>query len=368
MSVASTATSGAAVADGSAAGESFLELDHCPGPDICRDCFWWQGNGGRCGGCERGYHGRCLKRTCHLECYSCSGGKLAYTPGCCGRAVTRWPVWRDRLREILERPLPSYSPPPVRIRCRLIPVIYGQKSTRGIADAFPRIDAWAVPIHKVASRQGRFRSRDLKDYLGIPADRKLILSTCAPDDYQEMLWNRRQEPDFREHGFDYWFPAHFSIYDSDSRLYQFLSARRQQIHALATGSRFVWFRQGETVPLDFMEPIRGAGSVLISTQETEARRSLAMVAEEVRAADGWFPARSAFFFVGGRRGLEVSPGRRTYEVNSRWLMLGLRGRDLRNRPVPEMARREVLTANLREVVSRLRPSYYRKDTNQEPRR
>jgi len=216
-----------------------------------------------------------------------------------------------------------------------------------IPEQFPQIDAWATPIHKVATRKGEFRSCDLKDYLGLPGDRKLILSTCAPDDFQEMLWARGPDLAYRDHGIDYWFPAHFSIYDDDSKLYQFLSAKRQQIHAVWTQSQFVWFRLGANIPVEFLQPIRRAGAVLISTQQMFSRRSREIVSREARIADEWFLPETAFFQIGDACQLPFSENRSWYQINSRWLLLGLKGRDLDNRPATEMSRRDLLMRNLK---------------------
>jgi hypothetical protein len=142
-----------------------------------------------------------------------------------------------------------------------------------IPEKFPGIDAWVTPIHKVAGKSGKFHSQDLKDYLGIPDDRKLILSTCAPDDYQEMLWKEVKQIDYKKYNIDYWFPGHFSVYDNDSKLYQFASAKRQQAHAVLSGSQFVWFRLGENIPEEFLEPIRNATSVLISTGQMYSKHN-----------------------------------------------------------------------------------------------
>lgn len=275
--------------------------------------------------------------------------------GCCGRMLKLAPESADRIRRILARKVPQHAPKPLPIRCELIPVIYAQNRKHRIPELFPTIDAWAAPIHKLADRKGRFRSEDLKDYLGLPSGRKLILSTCAPDDYQEALWGLGPKMRFREHGIDYWFPGHFSVYDDDGRLYQFLSAKRQQIHAVETGSQFAWFLLGNGIPLEFLEPIRNAGSALFSSQQTFRRRYLAEVHEEIRIADGWFPKRTAFFIVGGNAKLPVSADRRCYRINSRWQILALKGRDMANRRVTDLSRAELLASNLKEVLCKVNP-------------
>ena len=341
--------------------ETLLKLRECPGRELCAKCFWWVENGGQCSGCDDDYQQRCLKRVCNYDCYECSGGIKARTPGCCGRTVVLQRSWRDRFKEILGYPVADYAPAPLEIQCRLIPVLYPQIKKFGIPEQFTQVDAWAVPIHKVINRNGQFKSSDLKDYLGLPADRKLLLVTCTPDDYQEMLWEKGPQIEYREHGIDYWFPGHFSIYDDDGKLYQFFSAKRQQIHAIWTGSQFVWFRLGENIPKEFLNPIRNAPSVLISTNGMKPKRNKAILFNELAIADRWFPPETAFFVVGSPRWLSLSDKRKCFEINTNWIMRALRGRDLAGKPkfakgvkfsTEEKFRKmcELLTNNLNEAL------------------
>jgi len=341
--------------------EALPKLRECPGKELCAECFWWVDNGGQCQGCDDDYQQRCVKRVCGYNCYVCSGGRKAHTPGCCGRTLVLWQSWRDRLKNVLDYPVAAYAPAPLEIKCRLIPVIYPEVTKFGIPEQFPQIDAWAVPIHKVAGRKGRFYSKDLKYYLGLPPDKKLILVTCAPDDYQETLWDNGAQMKYKEHGIDYWFPGHFSIYDDDSKLYQFISAKRQQIHAIQTKSQFVWFRLGENIPVEFLNPVRSAPSVLISTNQMYTKRNIDILLNEVAIADSWFPPKTSFFIIGNPRRLGLSDKRKCFEINTNWLMRALRGRDLAGKPQfakgvkfskEEKFRKmfELLTNNLSEAV------------------
>ncbi|MGV7224932.1 MAG: hypothetical protein ACQ9MH_25875 [Nitrospinales bacterium] len=327
-------------------------LRECPNQMLCSECPCLTQNGGYCHGCD-GYQVRCLKRLCvFTSCGTCSGGRHATVAGCCGRAPESW---RKQLYRLLDYPVRDYFPPPLKINCRLIPVIYAQIKKYKIPDQFPKIDAWAAPIHKIANKKGEFRSHDLKDYLGIPSDRKLILSTCAPDDYQEMLWGKSAQMNYKSYGIDYWFPAHFSIYDNDSKLYQFISAKRQQLHAIWTESQFVWFRLGDNIPIQFLLPIRNAPSVLISTSQMYSKRSRTILQNEVKVADSWFPYQTAFFITGGYKNLPVSNRRTCFEFNSSWLMRGLKGYDMERKKVKkeEMDTKELLTHNLRKIYEKV---------------
>ena len=332
-----------------------LKLRECPGESLCSECFWMVQNGGQCQGCDDDYQERCLKQVCNYDCYDCSGGGRAITPGCCGRTVVLWPSWRERFKEILEYPLADYSPTPLDIKCRLIPVLYPEVRKYKIPEQFPQIDAWAATIRRVANRKGQFHSHDLKDYLGLPPDRKLILDTCAPDDYQEALWEKGPQMKYEEHGIDYWFPGHFSIYDDDNKLYQFISAKRQQIHAVWTRSQFVWFRLGENIPVKFLSPMRHTPSVLISTSNMYSGRNKAILLKEVKIADLWFPTETSFFIVGSRWRFDVSNSRKCFYINTSWLVRARKGRDISDKLQLDKNDKliptgERLTNNLREAL------------------
>lgn len=326
------------------------KLTECPGKELCAECFWWVDNGGQCSGCDDDYQQRCLKRVCDYDCDYCSGGRKARTPGCCGRTVVLWHSWHDRLKEILEYPIADYAPAPLEINCRLIPVIYPEVKKFGIPEQFPQIDAWAVPSHKVTDRKGQFKAGDLKVYLGLPGDKKLILVTCAPDDYQEMLWEKGPQMEYKKHGIDYWFPGHFSIYDDDSKLYQFISAKRHQIHAALTKSQFVWFRLGENIPVEFLNPIRKAPSVLFSTNQMYTKRNSDILLKEGESADRWFPPETSFFIVGSPQWLRLSNKRTCFEINTNWLMRAIKGRNLAGQKESALTRGELLAHNLNEAL------------------
>lgn len=249
---------------------------------------------------------------------------MARTIGCCGHAPAKW---RESWHDLLRAPLTfrAYRPKPLDIKFPLIPVIH-RMVDRCIPQSpeFDEIDAWAVPVSKVASVTGSFHADDLKDYLGIPPTKKLLLSTCASDRYQEMLWRRGHLMDYKNHGIDYWFPAHFSIYDGDSKMYQFASARRQQRNALDTQSQFLWFHRGSCIPNRFLTRQCRPEGVLIYTAQMRSARARDIVQSDVKGARSAYPD-VPLFFVGGRRGLATPDGVKCYEVNSQWLRSGLRG-------------------------------------------
>lgn len=301
-----------------------------------------------CSGCTDEYQSRCFKNYCDMNCGLCGGGRHTIVPACCGRSPSR----RD-WEKVFEYELPLFHFPSPDIKNALIPVIFAQIAKYSIPEQFPEIDCWAVPVHKVMNCSGKFRSSDLKDYLGLPKERKLLLSTCAPDDYMEMLWERGDILDYQKYRIDYWFPAHFSIYDNDSKFYQFYNARRQMIHAARSKSQFAWFRLGENIPVEFFAPIRNVGAIIISCQQMYTLHNRAILQREVEIADRWFPLETKFFFVGYNGLRWLSSARKVFVLDERWIMLALKGRTLDNKSLPTLSIRELLIKNLKEAQWKL---------------
>jgi len=320
------------------------KYSRCPGSTLCPSCPLFVDNDGPCSGCTESYRERCLQARCYSRCNRCGGGLHAVVPAACGRSPLR-----DEWAKIILPPLKPYRPAPLNISTPLIPVIYCQKDARHIPRRFPHIDAWAIPVHKAMNLKGKFRSADMKDYLGLLPAQKLILSTAGPDDFMEVLWEKGELLDYRQHGFDYWFPAHFSVYDNDSKFYQFFNARRQQIHARKTKSQFVWFRLGEHIPVSWLGPIRNCPSVLISCQQMYQRFNKELLAREISIADRLFPLTTDFFLLGSGYGIPIRDGRRVHEIHSRWIVGALKGYDIKHFARPQLSRRRLLTRNLREL-------------------
>jgi len=342
--------------------KKYKYLKECSGKILCPSCYWLKDNGGYCKGCSDEYKSRCLKKICDYNCYKCSGGRHTnkhkiYTQGYCGRISTLKYQRKEEFKTILQKKMPPYFPKRITIQNRLIPVIYPQLGKYKIPQEFPEIDAWAVPVHKIFDHSGKLRkniNKNLKKILGLPTEIKLILLTYAPDDYQELLWDKTFLMDYKELGIDYWFPGHFSIYDNDSKIYQFMNAKRQQLHALNTQSQFVWFRLGENIPLKFLKPIQNSGSVLISTGQMYSKKNKKILQIEIKKADKFFPDQTAFFILGGYANLPIlSKNRIIYQINSNWIMKGIRGRDLNGNIIKECTinqQKELLIYDLKEVL------------------
>jgi len=270
------------------------------------------------------------------------------TPGSCApEALASW-------KEVFSAPLRRGCPPVVPVHLHVVPVIHGNAARYRIAERFPDVDTWAVPLHKAMNLKGEVRSADLKDYLGLSTRHRLILSTVSPDPFLEALWRLGGSFDYRAHGVDLIFPGHFSTYDLDGPAYGVFNVRRQQIHAERVGSPWTWFRLGAYVPLRCFDAVRDHPNVLVSCQQMNTLRARALLFRELAVADWFFPPTTRFWFVSQARNVPVPRAATSVFLNHRWLMTGLFGRDLANRPLPHMSIEEVLVHNLRSLLERHR--------------
>lgn len=318
----------------------------CADNKICPTCLLFKENNGPCCGCDHDYFKRCLKNFCYSNCNLCGGGRHKRVPAVCGRSPLR-----NEWAKIFEIEVFPYDPKQLEIKCWLIPVIDVKLVKFRIPERFPEIDAWAVPAHEVIYLKGNFKSDDLKDYLGLPKDRKLILTGCTPDKFTEMLWQKGDSLHYQESGIDFWFPANYSIYDNDSKFYQFFNAKRQQIHAQKVKSQFVWFRLGEHIPKEFLNPIRSAKSVLISCQQMYSARNRDILAREVKIADKWFSRQTRFFIISRGQLKGFSPSRMVYKLDSHWFMTARMGRTIKRQYTPKLSIEKLYIKNLKDSLA-----------------
>jgi hypothetical protein len=199
----------------------------------------------------------------------------------------------------------------------------------------------------------QFRSRDLKDYLGLPSDRRLVLSTVSADPYVEALWRVGSEFNYEAHGVDLMFPGHYSTYDLDGPAYGVFNIRRQQIHAQLVQSPWAWFRLGAYVPPRCFDTIYSCPNILISCQRMQTQRAKTLLKRELAFADRFFPSPTRFWYISKARGVIVPRESTSVFLNQRWLMAGLFGRDLTNRPLPHLSIEEVLVRNLQCLLEQL---------------
>ena len=332
----------------------FLKSKICHGTDYCNKCLIGKNNLNICPECDYNYSVRCIKRYCNLRCSRCGAGKKPFKEvfGVCGRTTL---LSYNRFIDLdwlfkYEVRLPKSST--LNLKTKYIPIIDRDIIKLNIPEVLSEIDAWGVQLHDVYNlKKNEFISRDIKDYLKIAKNTKLILSTNSTDDYQEILWQNRFKLNFTEYNFDYWFPGHFSIYDNDNKLYQFLNAKRQQIHAELSNSQFVWFRLGENIPLDFMKPLSISKNILFSTNSMVSEYNIRILQNEVSIADDFLPIDAEFYIVGGTSNLpKIKNDRKLYVIGTKWCKYGLFGKNMENKydlEFDKLNKKEQLVKNLK---------------------
>lgn len=187
---------------------------------------------------------------CYQECHKCTGYKVEVTAVCC-----RSPLKDAYLAAVTKNPQ-NYNAPKFdfkerpRLDFKSKSVFYissggvntiAPGETRLVPDDLAYA---AVNLTRVWGGNG-FYSRDLKDYLHLPAKTKLILMTITLDDLLERAWSKEFYADplaFSRVGLDAWMPLSFSSYLESSHMHQYYQALRT--HRCIDESH-AWFATGD---------------------------------------------------------------------------------------------------------------------------
>lgn len=265
----------------------------CPiGPSGKGFCSGWSAE-------SCGANGFCKMRTCHRECATCGGGEFA--PNTVPVVCCKTPL-SNLLVSKVEHDKHNFFPrPKIDLKQRLIVVTQGSVGAR-VKEPYPQeTQAIAVNIRHVWSSRGWY-SRDMKDYLKLRKDQKLILISMTHDDVLDKAWDMRlHEEDWSEVGFDYWQTIAFSYYGDESRLNQY-----RQFHRLLTAAERsrAWFasesplrltRKTSPIIADMASKIP---QVMFNAQGCYKPTDLVDVLNNARRTDHVVPKNVAFWFVG----------------------------------------------------------------------
>lgn len=215
-------------------------------PDRCDKCPLNVANGGRCKTCSSSKLAACDFSYCNLGCNTCGGYDVDVPAVCCKSPLALPSLRRAAPGGNFQQPKFRYEPQDViELESRAIVVARGGgvKSTVG-PPYVDEMDAVATTVPDVWSKKGFF-SNDLKDYLRVPKEKKLILLTTMKDDVLEDCWETETfgGEEFERVGVDYWMPLTFSTYLNDghmNRYYQMLrtltSMQRGRAHFVSLPS------------------------------------------------------------------------------------------------------------------------------------
>lgn len=185
----------------------------CIGKDRCLSCRFFQVNRGPCKGCNPD----CRMARCQTQCGRC-GGNVVDVPAVCCKSPKSY---QELLFKPIEREYKWHEVEPIKLKSRAVIVTIGGRSSvfkPGESPYYPGIGAVAVNLRHVWSARNGWYSQDMKDYMGVPSDVKLVLLTAGYDDTLDRAWVSDLFDGFGEVGFDYWAPILFSTYNNDAKM------------------------------------------------------------------------------------------------------------------------------------------------------
>lgn len=196
----------------------------CKGKDTCSTCTLHQTwcNGRRAGGCG-------LQTSCSTQCNTCSGNASSRpTQGVCCKS----PLGKYAIEQITRWPELNYvKHKPLKFPHERIPLIH-HRNHRSHAPVN------CVALYNVFSMRGGWRSKDIKDYLKLPKDSTLILSTIMDDNKVENMTDAPWWEEARAVGFDYWMPMLQSMYGDSSNMNRIWARYRTCASQADAGAHF----------------------------------------------------------------------------------------------------------------------------------
>ena len=289
---------------------TLLDGSPCRGQQ-CQECaLHFKKPGGRCGGCTP------QKRSgeapsflwCYKQCHTCVGFKIRTTGVCC-----RSPL-RDMYMTAVSKGAENLNLPQFKFKQRA-PLQFNQRAVfyissggvNTIASGGKQLigdhEVAAVNISRVWGSNG-FYSKDLKDYLHMSPNTKLILLAMSLDDLLERAWDKEMYADptyIQSVGIDYWHPLSFSAYPANTHMHQYYQYLRT---LYATEKSEAWFVSGDHYQLDmqfddlFLQSVDAIPQVVINTQFISSDETLRWHLRLLRHYHKVAPARVSFWLVG----------------------------------------------------------------------
>lgn len=189
----------------------------CGTTDHCSKCALFKAK--KCAGCAaNGGRERCQQSSCEGACGTCGGGREdVEVPAVCIKSPML-----DLFTEKFSKT--DYNIRPGRVissKTKAVVTLIGGKSSafsgNPQAAYADEIDIYAVALRHVWSAQNGFYSSDLKDYMGLPKTKKLVLQTAMFDDVLERAALKEVHLEMAERtDIDAYEPLIFSIYGADS--------------------------------------------------------------------------------------------------------------------------------------------------------
>ncbi len=345
-------------------------LETCQGKDYCSTCSLSQANGGRCSGCtpltKMTLEGPF--KSCYQMCNECSQGhKVNVTAICCRsplkdiylQAVTRSKDYNNPKLEIPKKPKLFFK------RKAILNFVFGsaERLAPGESILFPDHEVQATNLSYVKGMGDNFYSTNLKHYIKLKQDAKLILTTMSIDDHLERAWEKEQYGGsfYSDVKIDYWTPMAFSTYGHEAKMFQYYQFLRTLYSAEMGGS---WFTLS-TVPRERMKIddllaqwLEACPQVMFNAQFIRNDEDIKVYMQDALWWNKFAPDDVPFWFVGPSTPLfmhnirKVVPHRDVYWISSKPVWAANSGkvhrRDGGEAKAPlTMSKKELLFENMR---------------------
>lgn len=338
----------------------------CMGAPNCPTCHLFEENGGPCRGCAKGNR----QRSCDTQCGTCSGHYMKEAPAICCKSP-----FKDLLLKPVDRKYEFTGQQPIKLKNKAILVVIGGRSSV-IKDQSPYskdFDAIAVNLRHVWSEGGGFFSRDMKDYMMIPKEKKLILTTSMYDDVLDKAWRLDLFEGFDEVGFDYWQPLLFSVYEIDGRMNQYWNHKRMQYSLWRSKAHFC---DQPLPPEGFNEQMSEDYRAMVSkvpnivfnkAMADNSETSLRKFYAEVKKVHEMVPKEATFWLMGVgnqaaiRVALAAAPGRDIYPMTAAPWIGAHKGRmftvDGKAEPARHLDKKEVIFKSQENFIKLVKNCY-----------
>lgn len=215
--------------------DSPVEFQSCDDlPDRCNNCALYKS---RCRGCIESdkrnpaslFH--CSQSNCLTQCNGCGGAKGVNVPTICCKspvlnlAFPDLPLWSIPGQK---NDLQNYHSAP-QLDFKHKGINMNQGSPGKTWEPYPpETEVMAVSLRHIWSPRKGFWSKDLKDYLRLPSETKLIVVTMTKDNELESYWKHDMHggPSYEKVGIDYWMPIMFSNYREKGQMSNFYDGIR----------------------------------------------------------------------------------------------------------------------------------------------
>lgn len=319
----------------------------CKDHDYCSSCRLHVGNNGRCEGCTPQHRARLYPEFtyCYQTCDTCTGFKVRVPALCC-----RSPH-KDLVLDTLTKNPDDWNKPVFKFKKRkrikydrkaIMYFNYGSALKLAGPEGYVcEHEVVAVNMSHCMGMGGNFFSRDMHDFLRVPDETDIILTTMSIDDHLERAWEKNNYGDPEKYeavGIKYWMPLAFSSYQGDARMhayYQFLRTSRAIEFSSPHFYPGYYHRPGLRLDDLHLQAVEKIPQVIFNTQFFKGSKdNLRYYVANMMRWHKLCPPRVSFWMLGAaspmfiRNMRKVMPKRDLYFLSAKPLYLAVNGKRL----------------------------------------